>query len=285
MGMKKVKFNRKKRKFKEFIKILIAKIKDNDVTGFAAQLSYFFLLSLFPMLIFLFTLLPYTPLTQQDIFNVIKDFAPPETYQMIKTTLAGILDNRSGGLLSLGIIATLWTASKGMNALIKSLNRAYEVEEARSFIMTRGLSVLLTLGLIFVFIIALLLPVFGKQIATFLLSYVGLSDNFLNIWGAIRWLLTPVILFVVFLIIYYLAPNIKIRDIKAVPGAVFASIGWIVVSLAFSFYVSNFSNYSAMYGGIGAIIVLMLWLYFSAIIVMVGGEINSYFTEKNMDHT
>ncbi|HBZ11230.1 MAG TPA: YihY/virulence factor BrkB family protein [Bacillus bacterium] len=255
------------------------RISDNDVTGFAAQLSYFFLLSLFPMLIFLFTLLPYTPLTQQDIFHLIKDFAPAETYTMIKRTISGIMDNRSSGLLSVGVIATLWAASKGMNSLMKSLNRAYDVEEKRSFIVSRGLSILLTIAMIFVFILALLLPVFGKQLGLFIFSYLGFSGEFLKIWSVIRWVLTPVILFLVFLAVYYLAPSVKVRFATAVPGSIFASIGWIVVSLGFSFYVSNFGNYTAMYGSIGTIIVLMLWFYFSAIIIMIGGEINSYFTD------
>ncbi|WP_186306509.1 YihY/virulence factor BrkB family protein [Siminovitchia fortis] len=280
MGMKKVKRRKKRNKIIDFGKEIARRISDNDVTGFAAQLSYFFLLSLFPMLIFLFTLLPYTPLTQQDIFHTIKDFAPLETYTMIERTISEIMDNRSGGLLSVGFIATLWAASKGMNALMKSLNRAYEVEEKRSFIVSRGLSIVLTVALIFVFILALLLPVFGKQLGMFIFSYLGLSDQFLKIWNVIRWVLTPVILFLVFLVVYYLAPSIKIRCATAVPGSIFASVGWIAVSLGFSFYVSNFGNYTAMYGSIGTIIVMMLWFYFSAIIIMVGGEINSYFTKK-----
>ncbi|VEF48884.1 YfkH protein [Bacillus freudenreichii] len=280
MGMKKVRLRKKRNKVIDFTKEMRKRISDNDVTGFAAQLSYFFLLSLFPMLIFLFTLLPYTPLTQQDIFHLIKDFAPEETYTMIKRTISGIMDKRSSGLLSVGFIATLWAASKGMNALMKSLNRAYDVEEKRSFIVSRGLSIVLTIAMIFVFMLALLLPVFGKQLGLFIFSYLGLSDQFLKIWGAIRWILSPVILFLVFLAVYYLAPNIRIRCVTAIPGSIFASLGWIVVSLGFSFYVSNFGNYTAMYGSIGTIIIMMLWFYFSAIIIMVGGEINSYFSDK-----
>ncbi|WP_164525618.1 YihY/virulence factor BrkB family protein [Siminovitchia acidinfaciens] len=278
--MKKVRLRKKRNKVIDFTKEMRKRISDNDVTGFAAQLSYFFLLSLFPMLIFLFTLLPYTPLTQEDIFHLIKDFAPEETYTMIKRTISGIMDNRSSGLLSVGFIATLWAASKGMNALMKSLNRAYDVEEKRSFIVSRGLSIVLTIAMIFVFMLALLLPVFGKQLGLFIFSYLGLSDQFLKIWGAIRWILSPVILFLVFLAVYYLAPNIRIRCVTAIPGSIFASLGWIVVSLGFSFYVSNFGNYTAMYGSIGTIIIMMLWFYFSAIIIMVGGEINSYFSDK-----
>lgn len=102
----------------------------------------------------------------------------------------------------------------------------------------------------------------------------------MKIWGVLRWVLSPVILFVVFLGIYYLAPSLKIKCTTAVPGAIFASLGWIIVSLGFSFYVSNFGNYTSTYGSIGGIIVLMLWFYISAIIIMVGGEINSMLGEE-----
>ncbi|MBS4197527.1 YihY/virulence factor BrkB family protein [Lederbergia citri] len=264
----------------KFMKPLIRKILDNDVTGMAAQLAYFFLLSLFPLLFFVVTLLPFTPLTQQDIFNLIKDVAPAETILMIEKTLNEIMQNRSGGLLTVGIIGTLWSASNGMNALMKSLNRAYDVKEKRSFFVARSLAIAFTFAMIFVFIFALLIPVFGKQIGIFLFSTLGYSDIFLKVWGVVRWALSPVILFIVFLAIYYLAPSIKIRCITAVPGAIFSSIGWIIVSIGFSFYISHFGNYSATYGSIGGIIVLMLWFYITALIIMVGGEINSLISRE-----
>ncbi|MBS4220241.1 YihY/virulence factor BrkB family protein [Bacillus sp. FJAT-49711] len=281
MGKTRLKIRKEKNHLLKFTKVLIKKIMDNDVAGMAAQLAYFFLLSLFPLLFFIVSLLPFTPLTQQDIFNLIKDIAPAETIAMIEKTLNEVMQNRSGGLLTVGIIGTLWSASNGMNALMKSLNRAYEVKEKRPFFVTRSLAIVFTIAMIFVFILALLLPVFGKQIGIFLFSTFGYSDMFLNIWGVIRWALSPVILFIVFLAIYYLAPSIKIKCITAVPGAIFSSIGWIIVSLGFSFYVSHFGNYTSTYGSIGGIVILMLWFYISAIIIMVGGEINSLFPKKD----
>ncbi|MEK3890307.1 YihY/virulence factor BrkB family protein [Bacillus sp. FSL K6-3431] len=283
MGKRQLTILESLKKVIDFVKLLIKKITENDVPGMAAQLAYFFLLSLFPLLIFMVTLLPYTPLTQEDIFNVIIDYAPQETLTLIENTLKEVLGNRSGGLLSIGIIGTLWSASNGMNALMKSINRAYNVEEKRSFIKARGLAILLTLAMIFVFILALLLPVFGKQLGVFIFSNFGQSEMFLNIWEVMRWVLSPVILFAVFLGIYYLAPSMKIKCLTAVPGAIFASLGWIIVSLGFSYYVTNFGNYSSTYGSIGGIIILMLWFYISAIIIMVGGEVNSLMGERNGD--
>nr|WP_326569831.1 YihY/virulence factor BrkB family protein [Bacillus niameyensis] len=267
-------------KIVKFTKKLIVRIMDNDVTGMGAQLAYFFLLSLFPLLIFMVTLLPYTPLSQDDIFNIVKGFAPEETFKMVENTLQEIMENRSGGLLSIGIIGTLWSASNGMNALIRSLNRAYDVEEKRPFLLARGLAILLTIAFIFVFLLALLVPVFGEQLGMHVFSELGISDEFLVFWGIIRWTISPIILFVVFLAVYLLAPSIRIRMITAAPGALFASVGWIIVSFGFSYYVANFGNYTSTYGSIGGIIVLMLWFYLTGIIIIIGGEVNSLMGEK-----
>ncbi|MBM7587986.1 membrane protein [Bacillus pakistanensis] len=266
-----------------FFKKLIQKIMAADLPGLAAQLSYFFLLSLFPLLIFLVSLLPYLPFSQEDILNVIRGFAPGETITLIEGTLEEILENRNGGILSFSIIATIWSASNGMNAIVKSFNRAYQVEETRSFIVMRLMSIALTIAMIFVFVIALLLPVFGKQIGVFLFSQAGFSEQFLAIWNGLRFTISPIILFIVFVGLYFFAPSKKIKCLSAFPGAVFATFGWVFVSLAFSYYVSNFGNYSATYGSIGGIIVLMIWFYLSGIILMIGGQINAIVHIKDDD--
>ncbi|MCR8849456.1 YihY/virulence factor BrkB family protein [Rossellomorea sp. SC111] len=269
--------------WKGFSKSLFANISANDITGLAAQIAYYFLLSLFPLLIFVVTLLPYLPFDQGDILGLVRDFAPGETMSMIEETLQDVMSNRNSGLLSVSIIATIWSASNGMNAIVKSLNRAYDVEESRSFIATRLMSILLTFAMILVFVIALLLPVFGKQIGLFLFSQFGFSDQFLTIWNGIRWAITPIILFIIFVGLYFFAPSKRIKCISAFPGAIFATLGWVLASLAFSYYVGSFGNYSATYGSIGGIIVLMIWFYLTGIIIMIGGEINALVTIKDKD--
>ncbi|MCA1064095.1 YihY/virulence factor BrkB family protein [Rossellomorea sp. AcN35-11] len=269
--------------WKGFSKNLFSNISTNDVTGLAAQIAYYFLLSLFPLLIFIVTLLPYLPVEQGDILGLVRDFAPGETMSMIEETLQDVMSNRNSGLLSVSIIATIWSASNGMNAIVKSLNRAYDVEETRSFIVTRLMSVLLTFAMILVFVVALLLPVFGKQIGLLLFSQFGFSEQFLAIWNGIRWAISPIILFIIFVGLYYFAPSKRIKCLSAFPGAIFATLGWVLVSLAFSYYVGSFGNYSATYGSIGGIIVLMIWFYLTGIIIMIGGEINALVTIKEHD--
>lgn len=263
-----------------FWKELLVRIKKVDITGLGSQLAFFFLMSLFPLLIFIITLLPYLHLDQSQIFLFIRDYAPESVYNLIHDTLGEILENRNGGLLSIGILATIWSASKGMNALTKALNRSYFVDETRSFLVARGMSIVFTVALIAVLIVALLLPVFGQQIGSLAFSYFGLEEGFLKLWGSLRWLLPPILIFVVFSAIYWVVPNLKIQLRSVLGGALFATVGWILTSLAFSYYVGNFGNYSKTYGSIGAIIVLMLWLYFSAIILMLGGQLNAVMTER-----
>mgnify|MGYP000908857756 CR=1 FL=1 len=262
-----------------FFKYLWVRIGRDDIPGMAAQLAYFFLLSLFPLLIFLVTLLPYLSITQEYLMSYIRDFAPGESMALIETSLNEVLD-KNVKLLSFGVIATLWSASNGIHAIVSAFNKAYDVKEDRSFIVARGIAVFLTIGMVLVIVVALLLPVFGKQIGLFLFSELGLSEQFLKVWNALRWLFSSIFLFLVFTGLYWIAPNKKITCLSAVPGAIFATIGWVVTSLAFSYYVGNFGNYSATYGSIGAIIVLMIWFYLSGLVIIIGGEVNAYFTAK-----
>ncbi|WP_210364090.1 YihY/virulence factor BrkB family protein [Bacillus sp. REN3] len=262
-----------------FFRKIWHRIGEDDVPALAAQLAYFLLLSLFPLLIFLVTLLPYLPITEVDILNFLHDYTPAQSMELIESSLEDIMD-RDPQLLSIGLIATIWSASNGINAIVRAFNKAYRVEETRSFFVSRLMSIILTFAMIFVFLVALLLPVFGKEIGTWLFAQFGLTEEFLSVWNMFRWLSSIVILFVVFLGLYWIAPNKKITCISGLPGSIFATAGWVIVSLGFSYYVSHFGRYTSTYGSIGAIIVLMIWLYLSAYIIIIGGEINAYFSEE-----
>ncbi|MFS0820436.1 YihY/virulence factor BrkB family protein [Bacillus sp. 1P02SD] len=258
-----------------FIKELILRYKEDEVGSLSAELAYFFLLSLFPFLIFLVTLIGYLPISQIDVLEFVAQYAPEGTVAMIEENLNYIVGSQKGGLLSIGIIGTLWSSSNGINAVVRAFNKAYDVKETRNFFFTRGISILLTFGMIFVIIVALLLPVFGKQIGIFIFSSFGLSDEFLDIWNGIRWIVSAAILFIVFTFLYWVAPNRPLKIKEIISGAFFATFGWMFVSLAFSYYVNSFGHYSTTYGSLGAIIVLMIWFYLSAMIIIIGGEINA----------
>ncbi|MCC2930400.1 MULTISPECIES: YihY family inner membrane protein [Bacillus] len=258
-----------------FLKELFGRYTLHEGQSKSAELAYFFLLSLFPFLIFMLTLTAYLPISTDDVLGVVKQYAPGSAMSLIESITHQTLNDRNGGLLSFGIIAALWSASNGMNSIVRSLNHAYEVEENRSFIIVRLTSIFLTIAMVFTILVALLLPVFGRQIGLLAADFVGASDLFLSIWTAIRWGVSPLVLLIVFSALYIIAPNKKLSLRFVMPGALFAAIGWIVVSTLFSFYVSTFANYSATYGSIGGIIVLMIWFYLSGILIILGGEINA----------
>ncbi|WP_019243458.1 MULTISPECIES: YihY/virulence factor BrkB family protein [Bacillus] len=263
----------------EFVSTIIDRINKHDASGLAAQLAFFFLLSIFPLIIFLSTLIPYLPIDEQYILSFLGTFVPDDSMLLIESHLDNIMQGNAK-LLSFGIIGTLWSASNGMNALLKAFDKAYDIPDKRKYIIVRALAMVLTIGMIFVFIIALLLPIFGKQIGVALFSFLGLNNEFLHLWDAIRWLLTLFILLTVFSTLYWIFPVIKLKKRSVMKGSLFATLGWTATSLGFSYFVNNFGNYTTTYGSLGGVIVLMLWFYLSAHIIILGGEINAIYSEK-----
>ncbi|MFC3041236.1 YihY/virulence factor BrkB family protein [Virgibacillus xinjiangensis] len=251
------------------------RMMEEDVFGLAAQLAYFFLLSLFPFLLFLLNLIGYLPVDMQSVIGMIGDYAPDQIMELINTNVTNLLNEYNGGLLSVGLIGTLWAASNAINALTRSFNRAYDVGENRSFFVSRLIAIVLTVAMVSVICIALLLPVFGRMIGVYIFSLFGLSEGFLAVWETLRYVISSVIFFIVFVSLYKLAPNKRIYFKNCIWGALFATFSWQLVSLGFSFYVNNMGNYSATYGSLGAVIVLMIWFYISGIIIMAGGFLNA----------
>lgn len=252
-----------------------ARVGRNDVSGNAAQLAYYMLFSIFPMLLIAATLLAYLHIDKDSVFNMIKEFAPDQIMDFLEENLNTLLTQKNGGLLSIGIIATLWSASNGMNAVMKSLNKAYGVTNKRNYVVQRLLSMFFTLAMLATVGATLLLLVFGQQIGMFLINHLNFSEDFLSFWNNLRWTVTLVVIFVVFTFLYWVAPNRRSTLISVLPGALFSTVGWTVASLGFAYYVNNFGNYSATYGSIGVIIILMLWFYLTGIILMIGGELNA----------
>lgn len=266
-----------------FGKNLYNRIDDADVFGLSAQLAYFFLLSLFPFLMFLITLLGYLPINEQSFMVLIEAYAPPEITELINTNINQLINTQNSGLLSIGILGTLWSASNGVNALMRSFNRAYEVDEDRSFIVSRLIAIALTMAMVVVIGIAFLLPIFGKMIGVYIFSMFGLSESFIDAWNTLRWVVSSVVFFIVLLALYKLAPNKKVKIRNAMWGAIFATVGWQLVSLAFSYYVSTIGNYSATYGSLGAVIILMIWFYISGVIILTGGVINATIRKERLE--
>lgn len=257
-----------------FIK-LMKKLRDDDILALASQLSYSLLLSLFPFLIFLFTLAGYSSIKSDDVLINLKNILPYNVYSLISTTVIEIFDFRKGNLLSLSILITIWIASSGFNAVIKALNKAYDEDECRSFWKLQIVSILSTFVLAFLIIFSLFLLVLGNLLGYKISLWLNFPPNFHYIWDSFRYLLTLLIMIFIFSLLYKITPCRESTFSEALPGSIFTTIGWIVVSLGFAFYVDNFANYSRLYGSIGAVIALMVWLYLTSVIILIGGEINS----------
>lgn len=266
--------------FKSFIKSLFKQVVNDEVTALSAQLTYYLLLSFFPFLIVLITVTSYTPLTNEDILINLSSVLPKDTYDMIMQIIDEILATRSTSFISVGMIGALWASSNGMKAIIRGVNKAYNEEETRNFLVIRGIGALFTIALVFAIIFSFIAIVFGRIISLKLITFLGLSLDFQNLWSILRYILSLISLILIFAFIYKFSPNCKVKLKSVIPGAVFTTFGWIIISMGFSYYVNNFNNFSKTYGSIGGIIVFMIWLYISSIIILLGGEINAIFSSK-----
>lgn len=266
-----------------FVQYLIMSLKRVEMSGSGAQLAFFFLLSFFPLLIFLVTLLPYLKLEQEQVFEIMAEIMPGEIFKMVEDILSQVLTTQNGGLLSVGIIGTLWTASRGVDALMKALNKAYDVEGKAGFI-NRSWSLLFTISFVVIILTALVLPIFGQQILNISLNYIGLdiSDEIASLWTFLSWITPPLLILLLMTAVYWIVPNTnpRIKLFSIWPGALIATAGFLALTYGFSFYINNFGNYNATYGSIGGVIVLMLWLYFIGMILVFGGIVNAAFERR-----
>lgn len=257
-----------------------AEIQEDDVLGRAAQLSYYFLLALFPLLIFLTSVfgiaLGAENGLRQSLFSYLAEVMPPSAYQLIDATMLEISKGSSGGKLSFGLLAALWAASNGMGAISESLNIAYDVKETRPWWKNRLAAIGLTVALSILIITALLLVLYGGRIVDGMAANYGLSLVFVTTWKIAQWPIVLAFMLMAFALIYYFAPDL--RDQKWVwitPGAVLGVALWLIASFGLRTYLHFFDSYSATYGSLGAVIILMLWLYLTGVAVLVGGELNA----------
>ena len=261
----------------ELLKRTFRATQEDNGMGLAAQLAYYFFLALFPALLFLLALASFLP--AQDLVGravgLLQGAAPQEVITIITEQLKKIAEGRQGGLLSFGVAAALWSSSAAMVAIIDTLNRAYDVEEGRPWWKQRVTAVLLTAGVALFIVLALGLVVAGPQLAEFVVGRFGLSSAVEWAWKILQWPVVFILVATAVGLIYYFAPDVDQDFAWITPGSLFATLLWLVGSLAFRFYVVNFGSYNETYGAIGGVMVLMLWLYLTGLAVVVGAEMNA----------
>jgi membrane protein len=266
--------------WKELGRRVYKETMEDDVFGRAAQLSYYFLLALFPLLLLLTSVLGVVAgdngEMRRDLFNYLAAVLPPSAFDVVSEGVNTAIEQSGGGKISFGVLATLWAASNGMGAISQTLNITYDVEETRPWWKARLTAVLLTLALGALIITALVLVLYGHDLGEWVARAFGLGGAFEIAWKVIQWPIVFAFIAFAFALIYYFAPDLKDASWKWItPGAVLGVVLWLLVSFGFKLYLSYFNSYSATYGTLGAVIILMLWFYFTGAAILIGGEINS----------
>jgi membrane protein len=262
---------------KQFLLDLNQEISDDNVYNGAAALGYYLTLAIFPAMILLMTIIPYLPIQDVDkaIMDLLGQALPEEAYGMVSGVVTEVTSDRRGGLLSFSLLGTIWAASTGMYAIMQQLNVTYDVKEERSFVRARAIAILLSLMFGLLVIGAFSLIVLGGIIEDWLGSRFGFGDVLIMFFAVFRWIVIVLALLLGFAMIYRFAPNVEQKFSFITPGSVLGVVLLIIVSLGFAIYTSNFADYSATYGSIGAVIILMLWLYIAGLVILVGSEINA----------
>ena len=261
----------------DLIKRSVREFSKDDMTTYAAALSYHTLFALFPFLIFLVTLLGF--LNIPGFFDWLLGQAetafPQDAFQRVEEVINQVQNQTRGGLLSFGIVTAIWAASSGIRSVMNAMNVAFDVEESRPAWKRYLLSIGYTLGLAVLLIAAAGLMLLGPQVMESIADQAGLGNLFVTLWTWLRWPVLAVLLTLTAAIVYYVAPNVDQPFAFITPGAALAVIIWIVSAIGFSVYFSNFADYSVTYGSLGGVIVLLFFFFISSAVLLLGAEINA----------
>ena len=269
------------------IKNVIKSVVDNDLFGMAAEMGFMLVIGFFPFILFLTALFGW--LGKHSFMSPLLAFMhqvmPEDILNLLQIVMNEVWFFSKGGLLAaLGFFITVFLSTNAIAIVAKGLNRAYKIEDSRSFLYNRLLALVMVFVNALILFLSIDLIVFGKVIIQFLTRYIGLTDHAGNIILFIRWPIAFIALFILAYMQYYILPDLKgdekLRRKSALPGALFFTISWLLGSWGFSIYINNLHTYNFVYGTIGAFAVLMIWLYYTSILILVGGEINSQLVDK-----
>lgn len=263
------------------IKEFSTQMRRQNINAYAASIAFFFFLSVVPMLMLICTIIPYTPLTEEDLVTAVTDLTP-DMVDSLAVSLISDVYNRSAGILSIAAIATVWSAAKGVMALMQGLNAVNGVEDTRNYFVIRAIASFYTVVMLVVVILSLFLMVFGNQLVTLALHRIPRLQSLVSFIMNFRFILVWAILTVLFAAIYAYVPDLKLKFKAQIPGAVFSAVVWSVFSWGFSLYLTYGNSYG-IYGSLSIIIIVLLWMYFCMYIIMIGAYLNRYFSLKNND--
>lgn len=257
------------------VRAFLKKLREDTVSAFAAQTAFFVILSFFPFLIFLLTMLKFLPVPAEKLLSTVQSLFPAAIHEYVGVLLGEVLQKTSGALLSISVLTALWSASRGVLVIVQGMNAVYGNKETRNYFVLRLLSVGYTLVFAAVLAFTLLLLVFGNRIFLYIQSRVPFLEHAAILIISIRTVLSFLFLVLFFWALYLFVPNRKPKHITVeLPGALLGAAGWLVFSYLYSFYIDHLSDFSAMYGSLTAIVLCMIWLYACMYLMFIGAELN-----------
>ena len=257
------------------IREITGRYREHHITAFSAQMAFFVFLSIFPLIMFILSLASRLNLNIDLIFENIKSIASDDISHFIVNLIDNYIMTDSLSLLSVSGLTALWSASRGVNALMRSFNMAYGYKETRNFVVLKLTGIYYTLLLIVSIMVTLALPAMGLGFFHFISSYLPLSVTLIDTIYSLRYLLYFMVFIFFILSVHKVLPAGKLKYKDIYHGALFSLVGWYILSRTFSFFVGRFTNYAAVYGSLASIATLMMWLYFTSTVLMIGAELNS----------
>lgn len=254
---------------------------DAEMGNSSSVVAYYLLLSIFPLILILGGIIGWLHLNPNEVLPYIKEVFPTEIYSILEGTIMRLLSGQAGsdGIMTFAAVATFWAASKGINGMQRAMNKAYGVDQRQNFVVAR----LFSFGIMFVIFFLMLLLGVIFSFGTFVLNYFQhvfhFNMRFVELFATLRWPVTIVVMFFFLLVIYRIVPNAKITLKQVIPGAVFSTIGWILLAQVFGRFAHHMTKSYAIYGLVGTMMVIMIWLKFAAMIVVFGGILNAVTTE------
>ncbi len=265
----------------ETLKRTISEVRDDNLTDWAAALTYYAVLALFPGLIVLIAILGLAgqhPETTNALLDIVRDVGPASAVDTFRGPIESVVKSSggAGALLGLGLLAAVWSASGYVGAFTRACNAIYEVEEGRPFWKLRPLQIAITIAMVLLLALVAVSIVVTGPLAESVGDVIGLGDTAVTIWGIAKWPVIVAIVMGMFTVLYYIAPNVRQPRLRWVtPGGVIAVLAWLLASLGFGLYVANFGSYDKTYGSLGGVVVFLVWLWLSNLAILFGAEFDA----------
>ena len=262
--------------WRELLRRTVSDTFEDGCPGLAAQLAFYFLLALFPALLFVVSLLAYLPASAalESALVQLEAILPQEVVTVVRTQIDDLLTGRRGGLLTLAIGGAIWSSSSALTAIITALNLAFDIDEWRPWWKRRLVGIALTIALALFVAFAFVIVMGGADLAEWLALQLGAGRRFAQVWSVLQWPIALALVVIAVDLVYHFAPNVRTEWVWVTPGALLATALWVCTSLGFKLYIEHVGAYNVAQGAIGTVIVLMLWFYLSGLALLVGAELN-----------